>query len=43
MYIEIIVMWWMILLSLSDNLYSNADLEIKKALLEIRKEINYNF
>jgi hypothetical protein len=39
---EIGVIWWMFVLSLSDELYSSTDLGAKKALLEIRKEINYN-
>jgi hypothetical protein len=32
---EIGVMWWMIVLSFSDELYNSTDLEAKKALLEI--------
>jgi hypothetical protein len=32
----------MIVLSLSDKLYSSTDLEAKKTLLKIRKEIKYN-
>jgi hypothetical protein len=39
---EIGVIWWIIVLSLSGKLYSSIDLEAKKALLEIRHEINYN-
>jgi hypothetical protein len=36
-------MWWMFVLSLSGELYSSTDLEAKKALREIRKEIKYNY
>jgi hypothetical protein len=39
---EIDVMWWIIILSLSSELYSSTNLEAKKALLEIRLEINNN-
>jgi hypothetical protein len=34
-------MWWMIVLSLLGELYNSTNLEAKKALLEIRQEINY--
>jgi hypothetical protein len=39
---EIGVIWWIIVLSISGELYSSIDLDAKKALLEIRQEINNN-